>query len=385
MQGGPMKILKINFIILPLLGLSLMGNKGCDDKNQARLLRMDVEIGQIKSMPLQVDQEKAIQIDQLTRDLFSRAIYNHEHFTIVNTIIAPPTESNSSVSLKASNVKNVTTAFTSTDLKILSDYGFQSSVKENEGFNTKAFQEVPRCQWESPHLTLNSDVLGFELVNSMKLGLGYSPSGTHLDQLQGKVKFVNFRLDYGISAYHPLLKRLVASTEAVEHQSSVDVEFDFGQNSPITIDFFYQEALVKVIKDGMKKSLNRLVARLQEQTTGVGKDWNKDVWESRVILDPAICGTDDCVAIRGGTLNNIKLGDKFFVTNMIHTWEGDPCDSNLLRSVPDPTAKNEVIIESVGDTVSIGRVQNTDSGVLVEPGAMVKVELLNEPAPKKKK
>lgn len=383
-----MKILKINFILMPLLGLSLMGNKGCDDKKKDRLLRMDVEIGQMKTLPLQVNQEREIQIDQLSRELFGRAIFNHQHFTIVNTVPRPPSENGNSGDMKLSQSTAEYSSMTATDLQILKEYGFNLNSTmnhQNNQYNAKTLQEVPRCQWDRPQLILNSDVIGFELVNSVNLGLGYSPSGTHIDQLNGKVKFVNFRLDYGITAIHPLLNRVVVATEAVEHQSSVEVEFDFGQNSPITIDFFFQEALVKVIKDGMKKSLNRLEARLQEQTTGQGKDWNKDVWESRVILDPAICGSDDCVAIRGGTLNNIKIGDEFSVANMIHTWEGNPCESNLIRSIADLETKNTIVIESVGDTVSIGRVQKSNSdnsGIVVEPGAMVKVEKLNEPKKK---
>jgi hypothetical protein len=91
------------------------------------------------------------------------------------------------------------------------------------------------------------------------------------------------------------------------------------------------------------------------------------------------------VAIRGGTLNRIKIGDRFKVFNMVHTWEGEPCQSRLLRSVPDSNASNEVIIESVGDAVSIARIQTKDSGIIVNPGAMAKVVLLNEPVPKDKK
>lgn len=387
-QGGPMRFQNLKYIFLPIVGLSLMGNKGCDDAKNARLLRMDVEIGEMKTLPLMVDDQRQIQIDQLTRELFARSIYSHKHFTVVNNMVSPPRQTGgTSAFQKTSSVRSeVNSSYTENDLKMLEEYGFQlESQKVDNQFHAKLDGEVPHCQWESPQLRLNSDVLGFELVNRAKLGIGYSPSGTHLDQLTGKVKFVNFRLDYGIMAIHPLLNRMVASTEAKEFQSSVEVEFDFGQNSPITIDFFFQEPLVKVIKNGMSKALDRLVKRLKDQTTGEGRDWNKDVWESRVLLDPTICGNDDCVAIRGGTLNRIKLGDRFTVTNMFHTWEGNPCESNLIRSVPDPSAVNEIVIESVGDTVSIGRVQSKDVRVLADPGAMVKVQMLNEPEPESKK
>jgi len=370
---------KAKFLLLPILGLSLMGNKGCNEKEEKRLLRMDVEIGRMRTLPLQVEEQEEIKIDLLVKNLFSRVIYNHKHFSVMNPVEEPVTPN--LIRSAAVNAKN---KYSDKDYQLLLNYGFNANEKSESLFQTRSF-EVPSCQWEAPQLTLNSDVLGFELVNKTELGLGYSPSGTHLDQLKGKFKFSNFRLDYGISAINPLLRRTVATTEAVTHQSTVDVEFDFGQNSPITIDFFYQEALVKVIKDGMTKSLNRLVARLQDQTADVGNDWNRDIWESRVLLDPAICGDDDCVAIRGGSLNRIKIGDRFKTLNMIHTWEGEPCESKLLRSVPDQNAINEIIIESVGDAVSIGRVQTKNRDVIVAPGAMVKLVLLNEPIPKDKK
>lgn len=369
------------YLFIPILGLATMGNKGCDNKQEERLLRMDVEIGSMKTLPLQVEDQEEIRIDQLTKSLFSRVIYGHNHFSIVNPVIEPMTNTNLEARSLAENKQK---KFSDKDYQMLMDYGFSGLDQTPSTFQARAI-EVPSCQWEKPQLTLNSDVLGFELVNDVKLGLGYSPSGTHLDQLKGKVSFSNFRLDYGISAIHPLLNRMVASTEAVTNQSKVEVEFDFGQNSPITIDFFYQEALVKVIKDGMTKSLNRLVARLENQTVDSGKDWNLNVWESRVLLDPAICGTDDCVAIRGGSLNRIKIGDRFKVFNMIHTWEGEPCESKLLRSVPDMNLSNEIVVESVGDAVSIGRVQTRDRGINVDPGAMVKLMMLNQPAPTPKK
>lgn len=385
-HGGYMKA-KIKatykYLFIPILGLATMGNKGCDNK-QERLLKMDVEIGSMKTLPLQVEDQQEIRIDQLTKSLFSRVIYDHNHFSIVNPVIEPMTNNNLATKSLAEGQKK---KFSDRDSKMLMAYGFSGLEQKGEtslDVQTRAV-EVPSCQWEKPQLTLNSDVLGFELVNDVKLGLGYSPSGTHLDQLKGKVSFSNFRLDYGISAVHPLLNRMVASTEAVTNQSKVKVEFDFGQNSPITIDFFYQEALVKVIKDGMTKSLNRLVARLQDQTVDAGKDWNLNVWESRVLLDPTICGADDCVAIRGGSLNHIKIGDRFKIFNMIHTWEGQPCESKLLRSVPDMNLVNEIVVESVGDAVSIGRVQTKGSGINVEPGAMVKLMLLNQPIPTQKK
>jgi len=364
------------FLLIPILGLLMMGNKGCNQKEEARLLRMDVEIGNMRTLPLQVEDQEEIRIDQLTKNLFSRTIYNHNHFSVVNPVVEEPVEDLSSRSLSSTTNRK----YSEKDYQILTNYGFTGIEGTSSLFQTRAL-EVPSCQWESPQLTLNSDVLGFELVNKSELGLGYSPSGTHLDQLKGKVKFVNFRLDYGITAVSPLLLRTVASTEAVTHQSSVEVAFDFGQNSPLTIDFFYQEALVKVIKDGMNKSLDRLVGRLKEQTTTAGKDWNYDVWESRVLLDPVICDSDDCVAIRGGSLNRIKIGDHFKIYNMMHSWEGEPCESKLLRSVPDTNTMNEIVIESVGDAVSIGRIQTSESGIKVEPGAMVKLNWMNEPAP----
>lgn len=378
----------LKFLTIPFLGLSMMGNKGCNDKPEARLLRMDVEIGSMKTQPLQVEDQEAIKIDQLTKALFSRAIYSHNHFSITNLVEEQP---GTGVMARSLSSTGPSSKHTELDQKILFNYGFKSESADNgestsdaPTLTTKTL-DVPTCQWEEPQLVLNSDVLGFELVNKTDLGLGYSPSGTHLDQLKGTVKFSTFRLDYGVAAVNPLLNRTVASTEAVSHKSSVDVEFDFGKNSPLTINFFYQDALVKVIKEGMNKSLNRLVARLEEQTTTSGKDWNKDVWESRVVLDPAICGNDECVAIRGGSLNRIKIGDRFHVINMIHTWEGEPCASNLVRSVPNINAINEIIIESVGDTVSVGRVLTKDRSVAVEPGAMVKLVYLNDPPPPSKK
>jgi hypothetical protein len=385
-QGTFMKSKLINLLI-PFLGLSLMGNKGCQ-KEEPRILRMDVEIGHIRTLPLKVERQEEILIDQLTRELFSRTIYAHNHFSVVNTVSEPGEQtfaSNSSnlagdMAIEPGTIDS-NPKYGARDQALLEDYGFIPRAADS----SKSFYgggEVPNCEWEKPQLDLNSDVLGFELVNRTGIGVGYSPSGTHLDELRGKIKFVNFRLDYSITAIHPLLQRLVASTEAVEYKTSVELEFDFGQNAPITVDFFHQEAMTKVIREGMKKSLDQLIVRLEEQTIGAGKDWNQDIWESRVLLDPAICDSTECVAIRGGSLNRIKLGDRFSVTNMIHTWEGEPCASNLIRSIPDPASRAEIVIESVGDAVSVGRVL-TNNGAGLTAGGMVKVTLLNEPKPEK--
>jgi hypothetical protein len=329
--------------LLCILSLTLMGNQSCQSQKPAsRTLRLDVEVGHIRTLPLKVENQEEILIDRLTHELFGRSIFTHNYFTVTNGSIM---------------------TFANKDHQLLSQYGFLD------------YEEVPHCQWESPQLQLNSDMLGFELVNRTGLGIGYSPSGTRLDQLRGKIKFVQFRMDYSILALQPLMQRMVAATDAVTYKSSVNLEFDFGQNSPITVDFFYQESMVKAIRDAMKKSLDQLIVRLKEQSPTSGKDWNNDIWESRVLFDPAMCDSDECVAIRGGRLNQIKVGDRFTVSNMIYTWDDKPCTSKLLRSVPEINNQNEIVIESVGDAVAIGRVQGSHN-VAVEPGALVRTKLL---------
>jgi hypothetical protein len=68
---------------------------------------------------------------------------------------------------------------------------------------------------------------------------------------------------------------------------------------------------------------------------------------------------------------------------MIHSWEGEPCQSKLLRSIPDSSSTQEISIETVGDAVAVGRV-TTNNGSAIEPGAMVKLQMLNEPRSEKK-
>lgn len=353
-------------VIIPALSLCLLGNKGCEEKKDSRILRMDVALGAIRTLPLKVNDQDEILIDQLNRDLFSRSIYNHDHFTIVTTSSAPQ-------ALQTNDQVTPQNHFSETDSALLGRYGFQLHGEQlNDALTTNG--EVPRCEWETPQLTLDSDVLGFELVNRNGIGVGYTPTGTHFDRLRGRINFNNFRLDYGITASDPLLNRTVAKTETVGYKSSVEVTFDFGQDSLFTVDFFYQEALVKVIREGMKKSLDALLVRLGQQTAGAGKDWNKNIWESRVLFDPVICETGDCIAIRGGRLNRIKEGDVFNVTNMIYSWEGEPCNSNLRRSIPDKGSQRLLTIDTVGDAVAVGHIIKGD--VDIQPGAQVQLNHL---------
>lgn len=361
--------IKSIYLLTPVVALISMGNKGCEQPQQdTRILKMDVDIGHIKTLSLKINNQDDILIDTLSKELFSRSIFSHNRFTVLNQ---PESTQSQKISSKSAQ-SQLNSRFSNKDLSILSKYGFLNSEVQSQKINGIQ-SEIPNCQWEKPQLTLNSDVLGFELSDRTGLELGYSPSGTHLDEIRGKIKFINFRLDYGITAIHPLLNRVVGSTNTVEYKSSIDLAFDFGKNAPLTIDFFYQEGMVKVIKDGMRKSLDELVTQLQKQTTGAGKDWNKDIWESRVLFDPAICDTNDCIAVRGGTMNGIKIGDHFNVTNMIHTWDGEPCQSKLLRSIPDVSTTKELIIESVGDAVSVGRFQ-TNQASEIQPGAMVRLK-----------
>lgn len=393
--------------LLFLLAIISMGNKGCKKTApKPRILRMEVDLGPMKARNVKLPNGENLDFAQVVNSLFYRQVMNNDHFVIANPIPNPnsdfsnlngPDETISSLStfVHESSLQNGI-EYSFQDIRVLKEYGFLDQLLVNkdlekaqdsqslsvQNFSLEESQEaLPECLYNSPQSILDGEVISFEVTWDIGVGVGYGQDGNALPgNANGKVNFNDSRLDLGVRSDDPLTKNTMAATNGLAHQQKIKFGVNFSAGLPIGLDFFYNTPVADVIRKALDRGLDMVVYKY-ESMMNQGSGWN-DVWESRVIFDPELVDNQTHIVFRSGYRANIKIGDTFTVTNLHYVWENQPCTSRLKYKVPattTPIAEAEVI--SVGDNVSVAVVKNVLREEAIEPGALIKISKLNEPAP----
>lgn len=379
---------KVNTVVLltMLAGLS-MGNESCQKAN-ARVLKMDVDLGTIGAQAVIMPSGEKIDFGYVANSLFYQSVMANDHFVISNSIPTPTsTLAKYMTASKATLAQKITSGLMgnsqSNDEKILQQYGFlnqlQSKASNLANITAKAeaasvsASDMPACLYDLPQAKLAGEIVSFETTFGAGLSIGYGTSGAFSSTatVGGTANFTSTRLQMGIRAVDPLNNLLMASATGVSSQSDIK----FGVNlaaALLGLDFFYKTPIASVVTGAMNKSLSTVVTDLVAQKSRTGS-WG-DAWESRVMYDPEIVDGDETILMRGGDRYGMVEGDQFTISNMHYKWSGEPCSSSLVYKIATtPTPIANVTIIKNGDNVAVARVDKYLIEERIMPGAQVKL------------
>jgi hypothetical protein len=377
-------------------GLALTG-VGCKE-SQERVLRMEVELGDVKAQPIALPNGSTVNFPSVATDLFYRQVMNHSHFNIYSPIASQTAAATSSArtSAKAASAKTVPAAVAGLgqdDLELLTKYGMLSRLATppapvKTGLSAKSVSamttvdaSIPQCVYERPLAKLGSKVVSFEANFGAGLKLGYDAAGgIALGQPVGaSMDFKSAKMDLTVHWDDNFTRQGIAAAEGVSY--SGDAKFSVGLGSmPLGMDFIYKTPLADVVKAAFTSGLDQAVIAYVAKTAGAGKTWS-DAWEARVISDPLV-DNDNFVAFRSGTYGGVMKGDKFTVRNQAFRWMDDsnPCNSALKYTLPDGDIIAELEVTESSNLITIAKVKALGDGS-IRPGAQIKIQALVVPEP----
>jgi hypothetical protein len=396
--------------VIMIAGLS-MGNSSCQQQQgeSGRYLKMDAEVGLITAAPVLLPNGTTVDFPYVANALFYREVMNDDHFVIIGALpVVPPMSSAvspapASVSMSAKSVKASSPgSLSDKDTQLLIKYaapdsGSSSSATGNMLSEKLSAQDaasssgsmdpvMPACLYTKPQVHLDGNVFNFQLTYGGGLSIGFTNSGGQLAQTGGalggigvSVAFTNMSLDMGFNAKNPL--RVDAAPMFISDPVGSSISIKAGLDIPVYgvpvgLDFMYQSDIVDVIRSTMDDGLSSIVNNWKMQPSYAGQ-WN-NLWESRVLYQPKLVDNDTTVIIRGGGESLMMVGDSFNIYNMDYLWQGEPCATDLVASIPqtaltDPFATATVLV--VGDNISVLKLTPLKDGA-VQPGALVKISKL---------
>lgn len=395
--------------LMAIAGLS-MGNQGCEKEvAQDRVLKMEVEIANLKARQVRTPTGEVIDFPYVVNTLFYRQVINHNHFVIMNPVPSAMSLAEAGQQMKAgaaaAEVRSPSTSEDSAsaeaqselsgkDLNLLNRFGFLKQARQDAaaimsgelssenaviGKSTvQNKQPLPACLYEMPQAFMGGEVISFEATWGVGVGIGYRPGGDLAGGVGGRVNFEQSKLELGLRTDDPLTQQPIAIGDGVANQSRTAFGIDFVPGVPVGLNFFFNTPISDVIRTAMTRGLDQMVDRYKTLLS-VNRDWN-EVWESRVLYDPELVNGDTHIAFRGGYRHGVMIGDTFTATNMAYRWEGAPCYTRLKYKIPStttPVAELEVV--SVGDNVSVAIVKRYLIEQTLQPGAQIRVMALKKP------
>lgn len=182
---------------------------------------------------------------------------------------------------------------------------------------------VPDCLIDRNQMEIRGDVLSFELESGNSISIGYR-KGETLNDGWG----IGAKMSVKKSNLHVAFK----AVRSVDFVNATLLGADIGDHTAkyrtneVTVDFsgftvsaanFFQSDLVKLTKKATDEALAGVASQIQDKIDREEYEWQTNVVK---VGDPLI-------HIRAGSLDGVKVGDKFLVTNMRHEWTGEVCNS----------------------------------------------------------
>lgn len=216
--------------------------------------------------------------------------------------------------------------------------------------------EVQQCILDKRQVRLSGAVTSFEMVSSNSISIGYSPAGDSSWGIGGELEAEKAKLYMNVLAWHSpdFVTTSVVGGANGDHTAKMRrTKFDVSWgNFTVSPSFYKRTDLSKVTQEATKKALNDIKQQL---------DSNEALaWKSVVtkVDEPTI-------TIAAGSLDGVKVGDKFRIENMRHAWRGTPCRSRYEGVEVDDAAIVEIIqvrgteadaipIERMGDGIYVG-------------------------------
>jgi hypothetical protein len=367
-------------LMLTIAGLN-MGNEGCDQRqlDKGRQLKLEVEVGSIQGRTVRLPNGETVDFPFVVNSLFYREIMDSGYFDISNPI--PPLPGSSVRSASGSGVLPQYEALPLMDQSLLNRYKIGQRPTLGSVAARSAVSEVPACLVQAPQARLGGEVISFAATWGVGLGIGYDRNGLPLAStlpVGAQVDFSQSELELGLRSDDPLSGRVDSIASGISQKSDIKFGVNFFAGLPLGVSFFFQEKMSNVIRSALRKGLDAIALDYRKRRGHTTGAWN-EVWQSRVIADPAIANNDTHVAFRGGDRHGVKVGDRFIIENVRYKWQGSPCKTPLEYQIATGTPVVEVTVVGVGDMVSVGSVKNLRPGQ-IQAGDRVRVlELASAP------
>lgn len=324
------------------LGLSLMGNEGCEEGPKPRELKRRIQMGSLDAPQMTLPGGGTFDFKFAASAQMAHVLSTTDSFSYVNQL--DPGFINLNEMSKE-----------------------EKAAFERCGEDVDSFMKTSKtaaCMVRMPQARLSTNIISFELTSKGGVTLGAPNFGG----FEAGIGFSRSKLTVAMNATHPLIEGLEIATtrkQATQSTTSLGLTIPLGGFS-IGPSAYFADPLSDVVLSGLKKS----VIDLKNQ-------WNAtDKWHAMVLKN-----CDNAIWINAGSKADVGLveGDIFEVYNMYYEWEGEVCDSELrgaMKSSAKPIAL--VQVEIVGNTFSQARIIET-TGEPILPGARVEVRKLYDP------
>lgn len=324
------------------LGLSLMGNEGCEEAPKARELKRRIQMGTVEAPKMNLPDGGVFDFKFAATAQMAQVLSSTDSFSYVNQLDPGFINLN--------------------DMSKEEKAAFERCGEDPEEFMKTS--RTAACMIRMPQARLSTNIISFELTNKFGLTLGADAFGG----FSSGVEFSKSKMTIAMNATHPLIDGLeIASTrkQATQTETKLGFSIPLGGLS-IGPSAYFKTPLADVVYKGMQKS----VLDLKNQ-------WNSsEKWSAMVLKN-----CDDAIWINAGSKSDVGLveGDVFEVYNVYYEWAGEVCDSEL-RGVMKSTAKPIALVqvEIVGNTFSQARIIES-TGEPILPGARVEVRKLYDP------
>lgn len=326
-----MKLVKI--IGLVGLGLSLMGNEGCEQQPAAaekRILKWYADAGAIRSPAVQFGEAGNFDFGYVASEQLHGVLFNSKGFTSSYSGPGIAVEKEGPVLVGAQGM-------------------YQKMFGASTVGSDLYFSEEARCLIHLPDVKVDGSVLSFEMASGNNISIGFNQqtgtvhTGVGLGaKFSVKVKELSMQMRaFDIAKGLDGKPISIAAPLVREASKDTDGKIDLSYNQiGLGYSWYKSTPLSKVTERALTKGVNV-----------IKDEMNKVNWTTK-ILDLKPFGNEENplgdlgYVVKGGANVNLKLGDQVEFYQDVTMWKGKPCESEFNgynRINPRPIALGEVV------------------------------------------
>lgn len=335
---------------LVALGLSQMGNKGCEEQVQAPLKRT-VILSEVGSPPVAIP---GFDFKYAAQTQLVDAVNRSGAFTL----------------LKGNSVNPETLTSYDRELFYRCEQAPQGLMSKASVITRDAF-----CMVDAPHVKIDSNILNFQLTSGSSVSLD-------LDQwhLGLGLKFKSYSYTMNFYASHPYnVNEQHASIKALSKKNDFrgKLGFSFG-GIGLGFDHYQSTELSKVVYSALSEGIQGLStqmdanAKAREPYGDLSASWYAPVYRD----------CDNYLLIRAGGIlgEGLREGDVLAIHNVAYKFEGEACVSKYQSSTPSELVGYATIVGSPGTEFSYAKFEMLPGAVdSIKPGARAYMFKRGEP------
>lgn len=184
-------------------------------------------------------------------------------------------------------------------------------------------QVVPDCLVKRNQFQIAGAVVAFEMTGGNSISFGYNQGGAISDGFglgyEQKIQKAKLSVAFHAVRTEDFVRSFPYASSVGDHsvsdrQQRISVNFKGFSVSPAR---YYKSDLVGVTNKATNEALSNISKILEDKRSRGEFDWKTTVMK---VGDPEMM-------IRAGSLDGVKIGDEFMITNMNHEWDGEVCNS----------------------------------------------------------